>query len=201
VPDEDIVYLVGLPVTSPARTWLDLAPMLDVYDLIAAGDSALRAGADMDDIARRVTAMRGLRGAVRARCAAPLLNARSRSRPESRIRGAIVLAGLPEPEVNREIQDEHGQWLAEPDLHYKEAKLALEYNGADHAKTERMGKDSVRLLDVQRSDWTVRTYTAVHAFRRLDEVPRDVSNLLHRLAPELLTRGRTSSRVTGLPRE
>jgi hypothetical protein len=77
----------------------------------------------------------------------------------------------------------------------------LEYNGADHAKTERMGKDSVRLLDVQRSDWTVRTYTAVHAFRRLDEVPRDVSNLLHRLAPELLTRGRTSSRVTGLPRE
>jgi hypothetical protein len=29
VPDEDIVDLVGLPVTSPARTWLDLAPMLD----------------------------------------------------------------------------------------------------------------------------------------------------------------------------
>jgi hypothetical protein len=107
-----------------------------------------------------------------------------------------VLAGLPEPEVNREIHDEFGQWLAEPDLHYKEAKLALEYNGADHAQTERMGKDSVRLLDVQRSDWTVRTYTAVHAFRRLDEVARDVSNLLHRLAPELLTRNQMHRRVT-----
>jgi hypothetical protein len=118
------------------------------------------------------------------------------SRPESRIRGAIVLAGLPEPEVNREIHDEHGQWLAEPDLHYKEARLAVEYNGADHAKVERMGKYSVRLLDVQRSDWTVRTYTAVQAFHRLDEVAAEVRHLLHRLAPDLLTRDRMGRRVT-----
>ena len=61
-----------------------------------------------------------------------------------------------------------GGWLAEPDLHYAQARLALEYNGAEHASLARMRKDSVRLLDLQRAGWEVRTYTAVHAFSRLD---------------------------------
>ncbi len=145
---------------------------------------------------------RGLPGSVgcaerrRARRVIEHLDARSRSRPESRIRAAIVLAGLPKPRVNRAIYDEHGQWLAEPDLHYREAKLALEYNGADHAGVGRIRKDSVRLLDQQREEWEVRTYTAPHAYARLHEVVDDVTHLLSRRAPELLTAPYLSHRVT-----
>ena len=46
------------------------------------------------------------------------------------------------------IYSDVGEWLAEPDLSYDEARLALEYNGADHAKVERMRRDITRELDV-----------------------------------------------------
>lgn len=189
---------LGLPVTTLARTWLDLAPLCDIHDLVAAGDSALRAGAEAADIGQLTTDAHRLRGLVRARAAAPVLDARSRSRPESRIRSALVLAGLPRPHVNEAIHDEHHGWLAEPDLHYREALLALEYNGAEHASVDRMRKDSTRLLDLQRAGWEVRTYTAAQAFRRLDEVVADVRTLLRRRAPHLLASTALDRRVTYL---
>lgn len=194
----EVVVERGLPVTSLARTWLDLASLLGVHDLVAAGDRALQLGATADELRDYAAAASHLRGVRRGRIAAGLLNARSRSRPESRIRCALVLAGLPEPRVNEAVHDRWGQWLAEPDLHYREARLALEYNGADHGTVPRMRKDSSRLLDLQRDDWEVRTYTSVHAFRRLDEVVTDVRGLLSRRAPELLAVTQLARRVTYL---
>jgi hypothetical protein len=188
----------GLPVTTLSRTWLDLAPLGDIHDLVAAGDSALRAGASVAELEKLVAEARRLRGLVRARVAVTVLDERSRSRPESRIRSALVLAGLPRPRVNEPIHDEHHGWLAEPDLHYREARLALEYNGADHAGVDQMRKDATRLLDLQRAGWEVRTYTAVQAFRRIDEVVTDVRRLLRRRAPQLLAATALDRRVTYL---
>jgi hypothetical protein len=34
---QDVAMLDGVPVTSPARTWLDLASVLDLEELVAAG--------------------------------------------------------------------------------------------------------------------------------------------------------------------
>lgn len=194
--EDDIGRANGLPVTSLARTWLDLAALLEIHDLVAAGDRALQLGATLGELRAIITRGRTRRGVVRARAAVELLNPRSRSRPESRIRSALVLGGLPEPRVNEAVRDRHGGWLAEPDLHYREAKLALEYNGADHAEPVRMQKDSVRLLDVQREGWTVRTYTSPHAYQRLHEVVIDVTSILRRKAPELLAEAALSRRVT-----
>lgn len=194
LPPEDVTLRHGLLVTTLARTWLDLAPFLDVYDLVAAGDRALQLGASHAELSQRCAALKRLRGIRRCRTAAPVLDAGSRSRPESRIRAALVLAGLPVPEVNRPIYDEHGQWLAEPDLHYKAARLAIEYNGSDHATLDRMRKDATRTLDMQRADWIVRIYTAVDAFVRLDGVVADTREILARRAPELLVAARFQSR-------
>jgi hypothetical protein len=198
VPPHHVTSHLGLPVMTVARTWLDLAALCDVYDLVAAGDSALRSGAAAPELGELVISARRLRGLVRARAALPLLDACSRSRPESRIRAALVLAGLPRPRINEAIHDEHHGWLAEPDLHYREARLALEYSGADHATVDRMRKDSTRLLDLQRAGWEVRTYTSAQAFSRLDEVVSDVRGLLKRRAPELLTSTALDRRVTYL---
>jgi hypothetical protein len=184
---EEVTTRHGLPVTTLPRTWLDLAGQLDVHDLVAAGDSILRTGLTTDDLLIASARVHRVRGLPRARQAGPLLDRKSRSRPESRIRAQLLLAGLPRPKVNEPVFDDDGGWLAEPDLHYPEAKLAIEYNGADHADFDRMGKDSVRLLALQRAGWTVRIYTAVHAFRRLDEVSADVRTILSARAPELLT--------------
>jgi hypothetical protein len=184
---DDVAVVHGLPVTGLVRTWLDLAPLLDTYDLVAAGDRALQLGADVAELAARAQTSKRVRGVRRSRTAAALLHPGSRSRPESRIRAALVLAGLPMPEVNQPIFDEYGQWLAEPDLHYKAARLAIEYNGSDHATLERMRKDASRTLDMQRADWIVRVYTAIDAYRRLEDIVADTREVLLRRAPELLT--------------
>jgi very-short-patch-repair endonuclease len=113
---------------------------------------------------------RGRRGVVRARAALPLLNARSRSRSESHLRYALVSSGLPEPKVNMPIYSHVGEWLAEPDLSYEEARLALEYNGADHAEVKRMRRDITREIDVvRRGGWRVEVFGPAEVFGRPDQ--------------------------------
>ena len=165
----ETAFVDGLPVTSAERTWVDLAAVLAPADLVAAGDSVLRGETSYDHMARAVMAARGRRGVVAARAALPMLNPMSRSRPESHLRFVLVAGGLPEPEVNRAIHDEHGQWLAEPDLVYRRARIALEYNGAGHAEPARMRRDITRGLDVVRADWLLLTLGPAQVFARPQE--------------------------------
>ena len=141
-------------------------------DLVAAGDSALRSGADEHELVTVVSRAAHRRGVRRARAALPLLDARSRSRPESHLRYAIVGAGLPRPAVNAAIFSAHGQWLAEPDLSYEDVRLALEYNGADHAEQRRMRRDITRELDMRhRGGWETLVFGPTEVFARPDEIP------------------------------
>jgi very-short-patch-repair endonuclease len=167
---DEICIVAGVPATTPARTWIDLAEHLSMPDLIAAGDSVLRSGTSLSDLTVMVRRARGRRGVVRARVALPLLNVRSRSRPESHLRYALVSSGLPEPRVNLPIHSALGEWLAEPDLSYEEARLALEYNGADHAKVKQMQRDITRELDVhRRGGWRVEVFGPKEVFVRPDQ--------------------------------
>ena len=115
-PDE-FTLVDGVPVTTLARTWVDLAEDLDLFDLVAAGDSALRAGTTFEQIATVLGRAGHRRGVRRARAALPLLDARSRSRPESWLRVECRWYGLPPPLVNRAVTVD-GSWIGEPDLHW-----------------------------------------------------------------------------------
>ncbi|MGN6609324.1 MAG: hypothetical protein ACTHMS_20215 [Jatrophihabitans sp.] len=195
IDPSQIVVVAGLPMTTIEQTWVHLAAVLDIYDLIAAGDSALRLGASLDTMTELVRRAGRRPGVPRAREALKHLDARSKSRPESRIRAAIVLAGLPKPDVNKTVYDHNGDWLGEADLSYEEATTALEYNGAVH-DAQRV-KDSVKLLGFNRAKWAVRIYTAPHAFVRMHEVVSDVRQLLSERAPHLLAQHyRVQDRVT-----
>lgn len=108
-PDE-VVWIGGVPVTSLERTWLDLAESLRMPDLVAAGDCALRAGAVPEQMAVVLARARRRRGVRRARAALPLLDRRSRSRPESHLRYALVSGGLPRPAVNEPVFSRDGEW-------------------------------------------------------------------------------------------
>jgi hypothetical protein len=187
-PDE-IVIVAGMPVTSEARTWLDLAETLSMPDLIAAGDSALRGAAVLTDLKAVLGRAFHRRGVVRARAAVELLDVRSRSRPESHLRYALVGSGLPAPEVNMAIFTGAGEWLAEPDLHYVEARLALEYNGAEHAEPGRMRRDLTRDVDIQhRGGWRIVTFGPAEVFARPEQTAAFVRELLRDRAPQLLRR-------------
>lgn len=128
-----VTTLRGLPVTDPVRTFLDLAEDLDLVDLVVAGDSLVRAG--------RVTPAQLLEGARRpgrhrrlARRAAALVRSGVASAPESRLRMLVVLAGLPEPEVDVEVRDEDGTLLRALDLGWRRVRVGLEYDGRHHAE-------------------------------------------------------------------
>ena len=181
----EIEFVDDLPVTAAARTWVDLAATLSLPDLVAVGDSLLRlrpvtGDADLVDAIRRG---RGQRGIVRAREAYPMLDARSRSRPESHLRCALLVDGLPKPEVNIAIYDEHGGWLAEPDLVYEAARLTIEYNGEEHAKVRRMRNDISRTLDVDFGGWRQITFGPKQVFEQPHQAAAYVRFLLDERDP------------------
>jgi hypothetical protein len=175
---DEVVYLRGVPVISQARTWVELGEVLAMPDLVAAGDFVLRADTTIDEMAELVRRASHRRGVVNARAALPLLDGRSRSRPESLLRYALVSAGLPKPAVNEPIYSAGGEWLAEPDLSYDDVRLAIEYNGADHADPKRMRRDITREIDVRhRGGWGVVTFGPVEVFQRTDQAVAVVRQL------------------------
>ncbi len=60
-----------------------------------------------------------------------LANGASESPMETRLRLALVLGGLPVPEVQTPLH-EKGSLLGRVDLYYPEARLAIEYDGQTH---------------------------------------------------------------------
>lgn len=137
------VQLRGVPVTSPEDTFLDLAGALDLVDLVVLGDSLVRR--------RRVSPARLLAAAQSARGrysraaerAARLVRTGVDSPMETRARLLLVLAGLPEPEVNIVFVGEHGEVLRRLDLGYRKPRLAVEYDGEQHHKARRVYEEDV----------------------------------------------------------
>lgn len=144
----------GIRVTSPERTFLDLAQSLALVDLVILGDSLVRRGATtVEALSGAVLAWHG-RGARNARQAALLVRKRVDSPMETRVRLLLVLAGLREPVVNYEICDEYGRAVYRVDLAYPEQRLAIEYDGRHHIdRQEQWGSDLARREDLEGEGW------------------------------------------------
>ncbi len=155
VPDE-VITLVGLHVTSPARTFTDLAQYLSLPDLVALGDAAMRQHAvGASELLGVLNRRLRYPGKVRARQAIPLLDPRSESPQESRLRVHIVQDGLPVPEPNLVITDSLGQFLARGDLGYRRWRIVIEYDGACHDLPERRRADATRRTLLREHGWYV----------------------------------------------
>lgn len=189
----DIVTRDGLRMTSIPRTWRSLAAVLSLPDLVAAGDSALRAGATVEQL-KEVIERAGRAPHIRkCRQALALLDPRSRSRPETHLRLIVVRAGVTAFRVNEPIHRDEGGWLAEPDLAIDAALLALEYQGADHANLRRMRKDITRGTDMRRSNWDVWPYGPSEVFGTPWAAEREIREHVRERAPEILRPVRNNS--------
>ena len=51
---------------------------------------------------------------------------------ETRLRLLLVVAGLPRPEVQVDICDDRGRFIARVDLYYPAKQLCIEYDGTTH---------------------------------------------------------------------
>lgn len=182
--DREVVF--GIPVPTLPVLWVQLARVLSLPDLVAAGDSALRMGTSFDDLKAVVARFTGYRGARLARGALPLLDSRSESRPESHLRLAVAGPDLPVFDVNVNVYRRDGGWLARPDLSLEAARLALEYQGEEHGTVSRMRKDLTRFADLRREGWLVLPYGPVEVFGRPDEIHAEVRVEVRRRAPQLL---------------
>ncbi|MEV7604055.1 hypothetical protein AB0N65_01270 [Paenarthrobacter sp. NPDC089322] len=154
LPDETVEY-DGVRVTSPARTWLDLAALLSVEDLVAAGDhlvcfhgpdfpipkEALCTMEELSEIAGRHPGMRGVRT---ARAALELIRVGADSAPETRMRLALVNANLPEPVLNHTVRDDFGRPVLWPDAAYRNYRISLQYDGQHHGGAEQHLRDIER---------------------------------------------------------
>ena len=163
--NDEITIHEGVPITTPERTWLDLAEMLTVDELVVAGDSCVRMPrrelegretplCSLGDLQRMIDRHKGKRGIRRAREALQLIRVGSDSPQESLLRLAIVRGGLPEPELNVPIIDEHGIRYHEPDLSYPEYRIGIEYEGELHGDEGQIVRDIARSERYAALGWT-----------------------------------------------
>ena len=163
--DDEITLLDGIPLTTPERTWLDLAEMLTVDELVVAGDSCVRVPrlefegrgmplCSVDDLQRMIDRHRGKRGIRRAREAIKLIRVGSDSPQESLLRLAIVRGGLPEPELYVPIVDEAGTRHHEPGLSYRKYRIGIEYEGEQHGEEGQIVRDIARSERYTALGWT-----------------------------------------------
>ena len=172
-------------LTMPERTWCDLARVLSLRDLVAAGDYLIHWGSPLtsvDRLSRAVDSQRGQRGVKNLRTALTLLNDRAESPKESILRVELVLAGLPEPEVNVELFDAFGQFIARADLLYREYGLILEYEGLQHLLDPiQWQRDIERTRKLEDEGWRV--------IRVTQEDLRNPRALIVRIRTHIRTRG------------
>lgn len=141
-PDDETTLIVGIPVTSPARTLLDLSRVASQRELEQALASAERAGmVQRDELVSlldrnpRRPGGRRLRDLVE-RTFPPAL---TRSEAEERLLALIRESGLPEPEMNVIL---HGY---EVDFYWRQARLVVEVDGyAYHGSARAFVRDRQR---------------------------------------------------------
>lgn len=127
--DAEVVEVDGFMATSLERTAIDLACTLDFERAVAVLDAALHLGGQplvmagiLDGAARR-------HGVVTARAALGFADGRSESVGESVSRVRMADAGLPMPELQPNVFDGSGGWLARSDFCWEELGVLGEFDG------------------------------------------------------------------------
>lgn len=143
----------GLRVTTLERTWLDLCALgypwlLD--DLVAAGDHLVKHPwhpggrlpplSTVEQIRQAVDQVGQFKGKRLAKDALELVRVGADAAPETKLRLALLRAGLPEPELQCPI-DPDDEDSPETDLGYEDCRLAMQYEGAGHRTAEQQTRD------------------------------------------------------------
>jgi len=125
----DVTEIDGIAVTSLARTVCDLARSLSSFKAVPIGDAALARGLSLVELTDVLARCRGWRGVVRARRTVDFLDARSESPGESCSRVVLHEQGLPKPDLQVKVYDDHGYFIARSDFGWIERRTLGEFDG------------------------------------------------------------------------
>lgn len=180
-PEPLVRRIDGLQVSAPEQVFLELAANLPLVELVVVGDHMVR---------RRMTTLKRLRefceratgkDAAHARAAVAFVRERVDSPMETRLRMLIVLAGLPEPEVNLTFGDEEGLEFRRYDLSWPGARLIVEYDGRHHIeRIEQWESDLDRREKIDDDRWRI----VVVISKGIYQTPGATVAKIHRLLRE-----------------
>lgn len=143
-----------LRIEHPARLWRQAAAHWRLDDLIVAGDFLVHPRnrlLTVDELRREVDEAGEVRGLLRP--ALEEIRTGAESSEETRLRLLLMRAGLPEPELNLELFDVHGAFVARLDLAYPQYRVAAEYDGRGHAGAEQFARDADRWDAIRAEHW------------------------------------------------
>jgi very-short-patch-repair endonuclease len=173
----------GLPVTSPARTLIDLAPMTPTAAMTAALDGALRDGLVSESFLHgRISALRG-RGRHGIPTLLEIIEGREITRGahswlERELLRLVAAAGLPRPEP-QQVLGKRGTRLIRVDFRFPGTRLVVEVLGYRwHRTGAQMQVDAERLNRLLLDGYLVLQFT----YSDLVERPREV---VHRIVEAL----------------
>lgn len=157
IEDDEVILIGGVPVTTPARTAVDLGCWYPLDDAVAAIDDLLRATdckvADVQLLAERYPRRRGI---LSARNAIRLADAGAQSPRETWVRLLLTRAGLPRAQTQIPVRDEFGDITYYLDMGWEDLRVAVEYDGEQHRRDRRQYTWDVRRREtLERLGWIV----------------------------------------------
>ena len=184
VPPHDRYLLQpsGVRCLRTERAVADLLRLLPRREAVVVADAVQHAGlATAEELRAELQRHAGLRGVRLAQERLALADPLAESPPESRLRLALLDAGL-EPVCQHDVVDPSGRWLARVDLAFPAHRVAVEYDGrAVHEREDVFARDRQRQNALVRAGWVVLRYTAAD-LRHLHRVVAEVEACLRRAA-------------------
>ncbi|NLG55418.1 MAG: type IV toxin-antitoxin system AbiEi family antitoxin domain-containing protein, partial [Rhodococcus sp.] len=163
----EVAEIDGVPVTTAARTLVDLGRTASFEEAVVVGDHALRLGATTpDDLRAALTLCSGRKGVPAARRVIEFVDGGSGSVGESRSRVTILELGLPQPQLQKDIYDAYGRFVARVDFYWPEFGVVGEFDGfgkysmtpgkseRDMLRAEKAREDALRELGLIVVRWT-----------------------------------------------
>lgn len=165
---------LGLPLQSPESLLVDLAPHLELNELVAVGDATIGNWhgdplCTLADLKQHAASRTYLRARSKLQRALELIREDVDSPKETSTRLWFLDRGLPEPEVHPAVFCPALGRAFRPDLGYPEARLAIEYEGDQHRSSrQQWNRDIERYEALQAAGWTVLRITADTNMRVLE---------------------------------
>jgi very-short-patch-repair endonuclease len=178
VPTAETRRLAELTVTSPSRTWLDLAGIISAGALLAVTDQMLARGFPADEFPHILHRSRGRRGVARARAVVPYADALAGSPMESVLRWLIHEARLPRPVLQHVIRDAAGAFLAQVDMAWPAHRVVVEFDGDVHRERAVFVRDLRRQNGIMLAGWQLLRFTSADVLGRPNAVLSTVGTAL-----------------------
>lgn len=176
----DVTTRDGVPVTTPERTWRDLAAVSETAALLAVSDQLLARWCSRADLGAHLDRRPTGRGSARARAVLPVADPRAESPMESVLRWLLHEAGLPAPELQYVVRDGAGAFLGRADLAWPEQRVLVEFDGDLHRGRDVFVDDLRRQNGLIAAGWTVLRFTSADVLGRPHDVVVQIRRALGR---------------------